>query len=106
MLLALLQRQSQCVNWLSPFSCCKGHPEALTRAKSIELVLGAFRERKWKLAQAKKLVRKAATSENNLALRDGVRQREEATRIRKRASWISKEVRPFTCFPSVAFVLA
>ncbi len=50
------------------------------------------RERKWKLAQAKKLVRKTATSESNLALRDGVRQREEAARIRKRASWIGKEV--------------
>lgn len=50
------------------------------------------RERKWKLAQAKKFVRKAAASESNLALRDGVREREEAIKIRKRAAWIGKEV--------------
>lgn len=62
-------------------------PQSFTRCP---LVL--CRERKWKTAQAKKFVKRAAASENNLALRDGVREREEAIKIRKRAAWIGKEV--------------
>lgn len=42
--------------------------------------------------QAKRLARKAASSEKNLVLRETARQREEALQIRRRASWIGKEV--------------
>ena len=51
------------------------------------------RERKWKITQAKRLVKKAAASEKNLVLRETARQRDESQQIRRRASWVAKEVR-------------
>ena len=50
------------------------------------------RERKWKITQAKRLVKKAAASEKNLVLRETARQRDESQQIRRRASWVAKEV--------------
>lgn len=44
------------------------------------------------MGQAKKTVRKTATSERNLELRESARQREQSQQLRKKALFLGKEV--------------
>lgn len=53
------------------------------------------RERKWKISQAKKFVRKTAASERNLELRESARQREQSQQLKKKALLLGKEVSIF-----------
>lgn len=53
---------------------------------------GGCRERKWKIAQAKRLAKLVSKSNLDVEGRERARRKEELLTLKKRAAWIAKEV--------------
>ena len=53
---------------------------------------GGCRERKWKIAQAKRFAKLVSKSNLDVEGRERARRKEELLNLKKRAAWIAKEV--------------
>lgn len=66
------------------------------------LVPGGCRERKWKIAQAKRFAKLVSKSNLDVEGRERARRKEELLTLKKRAAWIAKEVK--VCSITVWFI--
>ena len=64
---------------------CRSLPSVLVRS-------GGCRERKWKIAQAKRFAKLVSKSNLDVEGRERARRKEELLNLKKRAAWIAKEV--------------
>ncbi len=61
-----------------------------------------LRERRWKIAQAKRFAKLVSKSNLDVEGRERLRRKEELLTLKKRAAWIAKEVCTFSsllCLP-------